>query len=98
MVEHIFIHRNNLEVFQMFSLKSMLSSLPAIGNRLGKFPSSIIKLGECKTFPTATSEAGLHTSPVTETSAAGSIWRLPRYDGKAGAVWPNHVPHYTHRK
>ena len=45
----------------MFSLKSMLSSLPSVGNKLGKFPSSVIKLGECKTFSTPISVSKLHT-------------------------------------
>ena len=75
----------------MFSLKGMLNTLPSVGSRL----SSIIRIGECKTFPTC---AELHTSTRQEASKAGSIWRLPRYGGNAAAAWPNYIKHYTHRK
>lgn len=80
-----------LSLFQMFSFKSMLNTLPSIGSRA----SSIIRIGECKNFPTF---AELHTSPGVEASNAGSIWRLPRYTGKPAAAWPNYIEHYTHRR
>jgi len=70
----------------------MLNKLPSVGSCLG----SVMRVGECKTFPTL--PATLHTSSVAEGSNVGAMWRLPRYTGKSSAVWPNYIQHYTHRK
>ena len=40
----------------------------------------------------------LCTSAVRADDKVGSIWRLPRYDGNANAVWPNYQRHVTHHK
>merc|ERR1712096_153810 len=75
-----------------------MGSLPSVGARLSRMPSCSIKLGECKTSPTLPTPTQIHTSTVTATSSAGSIWRLPQYTGNSGAVWPNYVNTYVHRK
>jgi len=76
----------------MFSLKSLLQSLPRLGAVSGS------KL----TFTPVTScqpqVSRLSTSSVLQDDKVGSTWRLPRYEGKANSVWPNYIFHYTHHK
>ena len=72
--------------FQMFSLRSLLHSLPSCTARLTTpvtFQPSVLSLS---------------TSAVWRDEKVGSTWRLPRYDGNANAVWPNYQKHYTHHK
>ena len=71
----------------MFSLRSLLHSLPSCPGRVLASP---VRL--------QTSVLPLSTSTQRSDENVGSTWRLPRYDGNANAVWPNYQKHYTHHK
>ena len=71
----------------MFSLRSLLHSLPSCTGRVLAAP---VRL--------QTSVLPLSTSTQRSDENVGSTWRLPRYDGNANAVWPNYQKHYTHHK
>ena len=70
----------------MFCLRSLLHSLPSCTGRLTHpvtFQASVLPIS---------------TSAVRSDDKVGSTWRLPRYDGNAGTVWPNYQKHFTHHK
>ena len=71
----------------MFSLRSLLHSLPSYTGRVLASP--------VRPQP---SVLPLSTSAQRSDESVGSTWRLPRYDGNANAVWPNYQKHYTHHK
>ena len=80
--------------FQMFSVRSLLQSLPSCGARLPMRP-CVPHVSAC---PPSGHVSPLSTSAVLADDKVGSIWRLPRYDGNANAVWPNYQRHVTHHK